>query len=319
MPIRITTMNKFIRDTESPLISVVVPVFNAEKYILSAIESALTQSIQNIEVIVVDDGSTDNTTELLEASFGTDSRLRIIRLGKNWGGPAVARNTGITESKANIIATLDADDSWHHKKLERQLALIDEHTQFVYCWSARIQPTDSRATKPMHGPQPLFDGDVRSIVLWRNFVGGGSTPLFTRECFQNAGPYDLEANGCEDMLFYIRAGQYTEFGVVPEYLTYYRNTPGSLSKNHDVMLDSMEIIYEKTRKLPAYNDSLRRQAMARTCLGIIRTNRRTMGITEYLHLMKRAFSYDPYFFLRIRILKHAAARLALKFQQIIRK
>jgi len=312
-------MNTSTRDIETPLVSVVVPVFNAEKYILSAIESALTQSIQNIEVIVVDDGSTDNTTNLIEATFGKDERLRIIHLGKNWGGPAVARNTGILDSKAGVIATLDADDFWHHRKLEKQLSLINERTQFVYCWSARIQPSDDNASKPLSGPQPQFRGDVRSIVLWRNFVGGGSTPLFTKECFHKAGPYDLDANGCEDMLFYIRAGQCTKFEVVPEYLTFYRNTPDSLSKNADVMLDSMEKVYEKTKTLPVYDDSLRRQAMARTCIGIMRMNRSSLSLFEYLHFLKRTFSYDPFFFVRMRILRHAVARMVLKTRQISHK
>ena len=104
----------------NPLVSVIIPVFNAEKTIASTISSALFQTYDNFEIILVNDKSTDNTLKILKDT--NDKRLRIINLRKN-SGAAKARNTGISAAKGDFIAFLDADDLWNSDKLEVQLVL----------------------------------------------------------------------------------------------------------------------------------------------------------------------------------------------------
>ncbi len=110
----------------SPLVSIVIPLFNAKDYIAETIESVLKQSYKNIELIVVDDCSTDGSYELVEDFSKRDSRVKLIRLEQNFGGPAKPRNIGVKNSKGDYIAFLDADDIWEEEKLEVQIGLMEQ-------------------------------------------------------------------------------------------------------------------------------------------------------------------------------------------------
>ena len=135
-----------------PQVSVVIPAFRAEHTVEDAVRSALGQTLQNIEVIVVDDGSDDGTAKVLEAISEQDVRVRIITLSKN-GGVANARNVGTEAAKADWLAFLDSDDLWESDKLERQLALADETgAKLLYtdasCIDGAGQPTGRRFKVP---------------------------------------------------------------------------------------------------------------------------------------------------------------------------
>ncbi len=108
-----------------PRVSVVMPAYNAARYIREAIDSVLQQQVQDLELIVVDDGSTDETAEIAAEAATADPRVRIVRQ-PNSGKPAIARNRGIRESRGEIIAFLDADDVWRPEKLETCLRVLDE-------------------------------------------------------------------------------------------------------------------------------------------------------------------------------------------------
>ncbi|WP_417440098.1 glycosyltransferase family 2 protein [Idiomarina abyssalis] len=114
------------------LISIVIPTFNAEKYIVDTIESVLYQTHTEFEVLVVDDCSTDSTVELVNELEGKDPRVKLIQLNHNTGGPAEPRNVGIEKATGEWIAFLDADDLWHPQKLEKQLVLAEsENADFI--------------------------------------------------------------------------------------------------------------------------------------------------------------------------------------------
>ncbi len=110
----------------SPLVSIVIPLFNAKEYISETIESVLNQSYKNLEVIVVDDCSTDGSYLVVEEFSKLDSRVKLIRMEKNFGGPAKPRNIGVENSKGEYIAFLDADDIWEEDKLEVQIGLMEQ-------------------------------------------------------------------------------------------------------------------------------------------------------------------------------------------------
>src|SRR4051794_12933269 len=110
--------------TDHPLVSVIVPVFNGVEYVGEAIESALRQTYTNIEVIVVDDGSTDHTRSVVKSLAGRDGRVRLV--GQANGGVARARNQGILFARGEMIAPLDADDLWAPNKIERQMSRMRE-------------------------------------------------------------------------------------------------------------------------------------------------------------------------------------------------
>ena len=115
--------------TQSNVVSVVIPTYNCKEYVCDAIDSALAQTYSNIEVIVVDDGSTDETGEMLESRYGE----RIKYIYQRNGGPASARNRAIKESRGELIAFLDADDLWMPDKLDQQIPAFKAETHLVGC------------------------------------------------------------------------------------------------------------------------------------------------------------------------------------------
>src|ERR1044072_2388442 len=126
------------------LISVIIPVRNGERFILRTLQSVLDQSYQSIEVIVVDDGSTDSTLEIVEKAAAHDARIRPCRGPQS--GVAAARNSGIAQARGEFIARVDADDLWHKDKLLIQWKAIRKagaRTVVAYCWSLNIDEADS--------------------------------------------------------------------------------------------------------------------------------------------------------------------------------
>lgn len=117
---KISLISKDKDDTE-PLVTVIIPLFNAEKYIAQTIESVISQTYQNWELIIVDDCSTDNSTEIVKGYEAKDRRIKLIELKSNFGGPARPRNIGLDMSNGDYLAFLDADDVWLKDKLQVQV------------------------------------------------------------------------------------------------------------------------------------------------------------------------------------------------------
>jgi teichuronic acid biosynthesis glycosyltransferase TuaG len=113
-------------------VSIIMPAFNAEKYISSAIDSVLNQSFQNFELLIIDDCSTDLTIPVINEFIEIDPRVKLIKLHHNSGGPAMPRNIGIKNSSFSLIAFIDSDDIWHPQKLELQCDLMKDK-QIFFC------------------------------------------------------------------------------------------------------------------------------------------------------------------------------------------
>lgn len=116
-------------------ISVVMPAYNATQYIERTILSLQQQTHENWELIVVDDCSTDRTCDLVSRIAQDDHRIRLIRLDKNFGGPAGPRNVGVSQARYDLIAFLDSDDIWHPQKLAKQIELLESPDEFFACSS----------------------------------------------------------------------------------------------------------------------------------------------------------------------------------------
>lgn len=118
----------------TPLISVIIAIYNGEKYIKNTIESVISQTYLNWELIIVNDGSQDNSLNIINSFLSLDDRVHVINLDTNSGGPAHPRNIGIKEAKGSYIAFLDSDDIWHKEKLKCQLEFIEkEKLDLVHC------------------------------------------------------------------------------------------------------------------------------------------------------------------------------------------
>ena len=221
-------------DASAVVLSVAISSFNTAKYVIAAVHSALVQTFPLLEVIVVDDGSTDDSLEGLARI--SDPRVSIIVQENR--GLAGARNTGILFGRGRYIGFLDSDDLWHNRKAEKHVALMqaDPSIGLTFSYSAYLDedgvPTGqlliSRSKQP----------SARDLAF-RNHVGNGSTPIIRRECFDQAGLFAEDLRSCEDYEMWVRIAALTPYKVrlVPEVLTGYRVRSGSLTMSFDFFLE----------------------------------------------------------------------------------
>jgi glycosyltransferase involved in cell wall biosynthesis len=233
------------------LISVIMPARNVERFVVPAIQSALAQTYWPIEVIVVDDGSTDQTASQIERIARSDPRVTLLRSSRV--GPSASRNLAIEHAKGQLVAPLDADDLWHPEKLARQCHLMGESPPsvgVVYCWSRGIDEFD-RVIMPSWNASPASGAVLPQIVV-TGLLGNGSTPLIRRAAIEAIGGYDPELHVGEDWKFYIALAGECEFAVVPAYLTGYRFRPGSASTDVPSIEKAMEQVTDWiSRKWPS--------------------------------------------------------------------
>lgn len=212
---------------DRPLVSVVIPAFNAERFIGETLDAVLRQTYHNIEVIVVDDGSTDRTAEVVRECAQRDPRIRLY-LQSNLG-PSETRNIAIAKSKGEFIAPLDADDIWYPEKIRKQVDCMlrfGPNTGVVYSWTAYLNEEGSLTG----GFSARTDeGRVFLRLLCSNFIATGSVPLIRRSCLAEVGGYRPEFVGLEDKELFLRIAEKYEFRVVPEFLVGYRHVRGSTS------------------------------------------------------------------------------------------
>lgn len=242
-------------ESNAPRLSIVIPAYNVADFIEPAVASALDQSFRDLEVVVVDDGSTDDTPDRLRAMAENrrDNRLKIIRQAN--GGLSAARNRGIVEAQGDYIGFLDGDDLWHPDKAAAQLALMEADRSIGISYSASLfLQEDGTETSRRQQPDSLRPS-LHDMIL-RNHVGNGSTPIVARACFEIAGLFREDLRSCEDYEMWCRILWQTDRIAVglPEPLTYYRLRRSSLSFNVDRFVAeadlAMEIIQSSMREVP---------------------------------------------------------------------
>lgn len=214
------------------LVSIVIPCYNVEAYAEAAIVSALEQSYARLEVIAVDDGSTDGTPAVIQRLIDTrrDARLRCVT--QRNGGLSAARNAGIAHARGQFIGFLDGDDVWRADKLARHVALLDSKPQvgLTFSHSAYMseagEATSGRLVAKRLKPS-LHD------MLRRNHFGNGSTVVARRACFEIAGVFREELKSCEDYEMWCRILWATDYQAegLPLPLTQYRLRATSLTAN----------------------------------------------------------------------------------------
>ncbi|MGB9596142.1 MAG: glycosyltransferase family 2 protein [Candidatus Poribacteria bacterium] len=215
-----------------PLVSVIIPVYNQEKYIKECIDSVINQSYANVEIIVVDDGSTDKTPDILRA-YG--DKIKYIRQENQ--GPSSAINNGIKSANGSLICWLGSDDLYMPNKIEHQVELLqrEQSISIVYSDYITIDSYGNEINKVhiLHPPQEKF---ARTMLI-RNFING-STVMMRRECLDKVGYYDesLRADPDGDMWFRLLKNGY-KFGHISEPLVKYRLHQNNVSRDFDLMRD----------------------------------------------------------------------------------
>lgn len=223
-----------------PKVSVVIPAYNAIAHLPETLDSVQQQSFQNFELLIVDDGSTDGTSEWV-ASL-SDSRIRLITQTNS--GCAAARNRGIQAAEGDYIAFLDADDIWEPGKLEKQVRILDNQpfVGLVYTWISHI---DGQGQPIEQLGMPTVEGYVWELIVEENPIMCGSVPMVRRACFETVGLLDQQLRSAEDWDMWIRIARLYEFAVIKEPLVRYRIHAGSKSHNLDLHLRSRLRVIEK--------------------------------------------------------------------------
>jgi glycosyltransferase involved in cell wall biosynthesis len=241
-----------------PLISVIIPVYNAAGTILETLDSVSRQTFPDFEILVIDDGSTDETVSRLGQVH--DGRMRLASFPN--GGLAEARNRGIREARGEFLSFIDADDLWTPEKLESQLTALRSHPEagIAYSWTVFIdqQGRFLFAKEPM-----FFEGDVSAHLLKSCFIASGSNVLIRRRCVESVGSFDVGLKAAEDWDYWLRAAERWPFVVVPRYHVFYRLSVYAMSSDIETIEAASRTVLERAlARAPAQAKHLRAECVA---------------------------------------------------------
>jgi glycosyltransferase involved in cell wall biosynthesis len=239
-------------------ISIVIPAYNAELTILDTIKSVQKQTFSDWELIIINDGSTDKTLEIVSAI--KDSRIEVFSYENK--GLSVARNRGISRATADFIAFLDADDLWTPDKLELQLAALQKNPKagVAYSWTLNMNETGNIFHS---GNNVFFEGNVYGELLICNFIANGSNPLIRREAIESVGQFDPTLSSCEDWDYWFRLASNWDFTVVPKPQILYRHSSGSMSAKVDIMEEAyLTVLNRALKAAPPEFQTLKNKCLA---------------------------------------------------------
>lgn len=224
-----------MKPTLTPLISIIIPLYNSERFIAQTLESVLTQTYRNIEVIVVDDASTDGGCDIVRRYGADDSRVNLILSETNFGGPARPRNIGIENAKGEFIAFVDADDVWKPHKLQTQLDFLMHNPDIDLVYSPAEIIDEHGGIFPIRKQRFLSLllqlMSPKNAIIYGNFININTMTL--RQPFVNRFIEDKRLVAIEDWMFHILNLQDGMKAVsVEEALIYYRIHSASISNRN---------------------------------------------------------------------------------------
>ncbi len=246
--------------TRSPLVSIIIPVYNSADYVEETIASISAQTYTNFEIIAIDDESTDNSIETLFRIAEKEKRLRPLRIPHS-GSPALPRNHGIKASKGELIAFLDSDDLWTPDKLEKQIAYMHNHPDVGLLYSASVTFGNVSFFSPHFETLPL---PFKASVSFDDLVQKGnsipcSTVILRKAILAATGLFDEDPQkrGVEDYDLWIQISRITKIAFYPAIQCYYRIHQGQISSDWETRAKRVQYI-AASRNLPLRGYSLRR-------------------------------------------------------------
>ena len=288
-------MNETMNFTDKPLVSIIMPTFNRYNPLKRAIQSVITQTFSDYELIVIDDASAVSPFSL--TTEFKDDRIKFIRHSQNRGG-AAARNTGIIASKGKYIAFLDSDDEWVPEKLAHQIKRLEAESQNVgahYCGYESISFEGAVLGRCLPIPSEKFNHRLYA----ENIIGPLSGVVVRRKALNDCGMFDESLPSCQDWDLYIRIAQKFVFVFSPLVLFKYHISKNSITKNFLAKADGHNIILKKygeqiKQNKPAYSRQLAVIAHYLCRSGKIRSGRQKFftairynpfSVSVYIYLM----------------------------------
>jgi glycosyltransferase involved in cell wall biosynthesis len=230
----------------NPTVSIILPTFNRADFLSFAVESALSQTFVDFELIILDDASKDNSLEIL-SPYLEDGRIVIIRHPNNIGITA-NRNYGLSIARGSYIAMLDSDDVWlDRSKLQRQVDLLNANPEYALVGTfAKIIDEHGKVTGEIG--THTDDSTIKRYLLVRNPIVQSSV-LLRKQALVEAGGYDASIGVCEDYDLWLRLGEQFKMQIIGEALTGYRKHHSNVSKvSQCTTIRSYRKIYERYRK-----------------------------------------------------------------------
>lgn len=225
-------------------VSVLIPAYNNQNFIGNALDSVLAQTYSDYEIIVVDDGSTDDTPNILTRYAEAHSeKIKVIHQQNS--GPSVARNRAFEASSGDLLAFLDSDDWWTEDKLEKQVSLFTRYpnSSFIYAGYEEIfENTERRVT---HLPAKQLQGDIYLKLWLDDHPIWGGTMLVPRSLYQQIGGFDNELKGDENVDLRLKLAQLGPVYFVDQVVTYYRKHDHNITNQLERMDEYHELLIEK--------------------------------------------------------------------------
>jgi glycosyltransferase involved in cell wall biosynthesis len=293
--------------TFHPLVTVIVPMFNARRTIARALSSVFAQTYRNFEVVVVDDGSTDDSVPIVREQFG-DARL----LAQSNAGPSSARNKAASVARGEFLAFLDADDQWHRRKLELQVSAFQRFPAAALCaTSPSIQAADGPWSFEPDAPVDSPD-DIEAIRFEQLFVNpylGTPTVMMQRHVFEACGGFDERLHGAEDVDLWLRAAYRRSAIRLRAALVGVARSDSSLTarRGHETDLDNLRVIDKFVQEHPEFAAEF--NDVVRGALASVKTR---MGSGFLTHGDRRSARHMLASALRDRLLSPRAMYLLLK-------
>jgi glycosyltransferase involved in cell wall biosynthesis len=276
-----------------PEVSIIIPTYNSAQYVVEAVESVLAQTWQDFEILVIDDGSTDETARVMHRY---EAPVRYIRQAN--GGVAVARNRGIAESRGRYVAFLDADDTWLPHKLERQMETLRQQPHYRACYSA-FTVVDVDLNPLGISRRQRRELTLEDLLTRGNIIGSICTVVCERALFDLVGGFDPALSQCADWDMWVRLAAQTEFLYVDEPLVTYRQHGSNMSRNAPLLEhDSLQVL-GKGFAMPELSESLRAQrqaAFARNYMVLAGTYFYARRYRDFMRCAVRAVTMDFYQF-----------------------
>jgi glycosyltransferase involved in cell wall biosynthesis len=280
-------------NSEATQVDVIIPAYNAARYLPTAIESVIAQTFQSWTIVLVNDGSTDNIDEVIApflAKLG--ARLKYIKQPKS--GVSAARNTAIRNSSAKLLAILDADDLWLPCRLQESVECLRDRPEvgLSYGFNTRISPQgevlDTFDRRQKHG-----EGWVAPYLYMRKIDLPSPTITFRRECIDAVGGFNESLTVTEDRDLWLRIALRYQVALIPKVIAHYRTSPQSATTDPNRMLKSQLQFVEKHYGSPGCGMLARRVALGR----IYKQRAEALAMRgqpgDALMSALRALAYDP--------------------------
>ncbi|MEG5171860.1 glycosyltransferase [Microcoleus sp. B3-D7] len=273
-------------------VSVIIPTFNCDCYILRAVESVIDQTYQDWEIIVVDDGSTDNTRQILEPYYDL-----IQYVYQENQGAAIARNRGCELAKGEFLAFLDSDDFFLPEKLEKQIACFDADPTLDLVQTGWL--IVDKKDEGIYGVKPWEEApqlDLQSLVLYKSVRS--SALMLRREWWERLGGFDPRFSLAEDLDFVLRlALKGCNLVWLKEILTCYRHHDSNLISSGSKVMKNMEIVMEQFFErldLPQYIRDLKRAERYRCSVWVAWRMYRDGSLAEMVECLEKSLHYTPF-------------------------